>query len=177
MIIIFKKRYFAPSIFPLTPSKSGSFRRVIYPNDVCNRLALIFAHRLRHRTFYHDDVIKWTHFPRNWPFVRGIHRSRWIPHTKASDAELWCFFYLRLNKRLSKQPWGRWFETPSWSLSRHCNENSTSYNWWDGDSVGEMKCTGCNDICLMFVCWKIHRVQNWALVTFDIAICTLSVRP
>ena len=23
---------------------------------------------------------------------------RWIPHTKASDAELWCFFDLRLNK-------------------------------------------------------------------------------
>ena len=25
--------------------------------------------------FWHDDVIKWKHFPRNWPFVRGIHRS------------------------------------------------------------------------------------------------------
>ena len=23
----------------------------------------------------HDDVIKWIHFPRNWPFVRRIHRS------------------------------------------------------------------------------------------------------
>ena len=23
----------------------------------------------------HDDVIKWKHFPRFWPFVRGIHRS------------------------------------------------------------------------------------------------------
>ena len=23
----------------------------------------------------HDDVIKWKHFPRNWPFVRKIHRS------------------------------------------------------------------------------------------------------
>ena len=23
----------------------------------------------------HEDVIKWKHFPRNWPFVRGIHRS------------------------------------------------------------------------------------------------------
>ena len=39
----------------------------------------------------HDDVIKWKHFPRNWPFVRGIYRSRWIPHTKASVAELWFF--------------------------------------------------------------------------------------
>ena len=36
-------------------------------------------------TCKHDDVIKWKHFPRCWPFVRGIHR------TKASDAEL-CYF-------------------------------------------------------------------------------------
>ena len=25
--------------------------------------------------WHHDDVIKWKHFPRNWPFVRGNHRS------------------------------------------------------------------------------------------------------
>ena len=31
------------------------------------------------------------------------------------------FFDLRLNKRLSKQPQGWWFETPSWSLWRQCN--------------------------------------------------------
>ena len=24
---------------------------------------------------FHDDVIKWEHFPRYWPFARGIHRS------------------------------------------------------------------------------------------------------
>ena len=24
---------------------------------------------------YHDDVIKWKHFPRHWPFVRGIYQS------------------------------------------------------------------------------------------------------
>ena len=24
---------------------------------------------------HHDDFIKWKHFPRYWPFVRGIHRS------------------------------------------------------------------------------------------------------
>ena len=26
-------------------------------------------------TLYHDDVIKWKHFPRYWPFIRGTHRS------------------------------------------------------------------------------------------------------
>ena len=49
---------------------------------------------------------------------------RWIPLTKASDAELWFFFHLYLNKRLSKQSWGWWFETPSRSLWRHCNEST-----------------------------------------------------
>ena len=24
----------------------------------------------------HDDVVKWKHFPRYWPFVRGFHRSQ-----------------------------------------------------------------------------------------------------
>ena len=28
------------------------------------------------KEFPHDDVIKWKHFPRYWPFVRGIHLSR-----------------------------------------------------------------------------------------------------
>ena len=46
---------------------------------------------------------------------------RWIPLTKASDAELSCFFDLRLNKRLSKQSWGWWFEMPSRSLWHHCS--------------------------------------------------------
>ena len=42
----------------------------------------------------HDDVIKWKHFPRCWPFVREFTGHRWIPLTKASDAELWCFHSL-----------------------------------------------------------------------------------
>ena len=28
-----------------------------------------------HCPCYHDDVIKWKHFPRYWPFVQGIHQS------------------------------------------------------------------------------------------------------
>ena len=39
----------------------------------------------------HDDIIKWKHFPRYWPFVWAGHR--WIPRTKASDVELWCFLW------------------------------------------------------------------------------------
>ena len=35
-----------------------------------------------------------------------------------------AFFDLRLNKRLSKQSWGWWSQTPSRSLWRHCNVRS-----------------------------------------------------
>ena len=75
----------------------------------------------------HNDVIKWKHFPRYWPFVRWIHQPSMDSLTKASDAEHWCLCVLRLNKRLSKQSRGRWFETPSRSLWRHCNG---SYRPW-----------------------------------------------
>ena len=36
-----------------------------------------YDHPSSTRTIWHkhDDVIKWKHFPRYWPFVRGIHRS------------------------------------------------------------------------------------------------------
>ena len=38
-----------------------------------------YSHHVRETrlfsTLAHDDVIKWKHFPRCWPFVRGIHRS------------------------------------------------------------------------------------------------------
>ena len=39
------------------------------------------------------------------------------PETRSFDV----FFDLRLNKRLSKQSWGWWFETLSRPLWRHCN--------------------------------------------------------
>ena len=95
-----------------------------YGQDVIECVDIIrdFKMHEEYNLLDHDDVIKWKIFPRNWSFVRGIHRSRWIPHTKASDAELWCFLDMRLNKRLSKHWWGWWFETPSWSLWRQCND-------------------------------------------------------
>ena len=43
------------------------------------------------------------------------------PHKGQRRGALMFSFDLHLNKRLSKQPWGWWFETPSLSLWRHCN--------------------------------------------------------
>ena len=61
---------------------------------------------------------------------------RWIPLTKASDAELWCFFDLRPNKRLSKQWWGWWFETPPCPLRRHRNVNGVQIR---GEFIHEIR--------------------------------------
>ena len=79
----------------------------------------------------HDDVIKWKHFPRNWPFVRGIQMNsphKW-PVTRSFDV----FFDLRLNKRLSKQSWGWWFEACIQGML-HTNEETrvliTSCKGW-----------------------------------------------
>ena len=76
----------------------------------------LFLRNLSH-VFTYYDVIKWKHFPRYWPFVRGIHWSPRIPLTKVLMFSLIC----ALNKRLSKQSWGWWFDTPSCSLLRHCD--------------------------------------------------------
>ena len=34
-----------------------------------------YVYLLRSNVGKHDNVIKWKHFPRYWPFARGIHRS------------------------------------------------------------------------------------------------------
>ena len=53
--------------------------------------------------------------------VHGIHRSPVnSPHKGQWHGALMCFD-LRLNKQLSKQSWGWWFETPSHPLWCHCN--------------------------------------------------------
>ena len=68
----------------------------------------------------HDDVIKWKHFPRYWPFVRGILRSPVnSPHKGQWRGALVFLFDLHPNKPLSKQWSGWWFETPPCPLLRH----------------------------------------------------------
>ena len=41
----------------------------------------------------HDDVIKWKDFRVTGHLCRKFTGHQWLPHTKASDAELWCFLW------------------------------------------------------------------------------------
>ena len=65
-----------------------------------------------------DDVIKWKHFQRYWPFVRGIQRSP----VKSPHKGQWRGALIFDDERLSKQPWGWWFETPSHPFWCHRND-------------------------------------------------------
>ena len=77
---------------------------------------------------YHDDVIKWKHFLRYWPFVNSPFTgelSAQRPVTRSFDV----IFDLRLTEQLSKQSWGWWFETPSPPLRRHFNAPHIYSTW------------------------------------------------
>ena len=90
----------------------------------------------------HDDVIKWKHFPRYWPFVRRIHRSPVNSPYKGqwrgalmfylicvwTQTSIRCMEVCGLNKRFSKQSWSWWFETLSCPLWRLCNDSIGSYH-------------------------------------------------
>ena len=75
------------------------------------------------------------------------------PVTRSFDV----FFDLHLNKRLSKQSWGWWFETSSRPLWSHCNDQETA--------------TSLNDFCLM-----IQSVLDttWSLQTSDMSRSTIT---
>ena len=51
----------------LVVASGHSYKEYHWDFKTCAELKSLFL--------WHDDVIKWKHFPRYWPFVRGIHRS------------------------------------------------------------------------------------------------------
>ena len=77
------------------------------------------------------------------------------PVTRSFDV----FFDLRLNKRLSKQLWGWWFETLSCSLWHHCNRA-----WWEGVYPSSLLCT----LVKLYI-WKDYYWINdcWSLIGWE----------
>ena len=68
----------------------------------------------------HDDAIKWKHFPRYWPFMRGIHPSAVnSPHKgQWHEALMFSLICAWINGWVNR---GWWFETLSRPLWRHSN--------------------------------------------------------
>ena len=57
---------------------------------------------------------------------------------KGKQIIILCINYMmyKLYKRLSKQSWGWWLETPSRSLLRHCNDLNIVWQHWHLYSTG-----------------------------------------
>ena len=66
------------------PSKYGIYRLI----DQSNGFPLNDTYT------HHDDVIKWKHYPRYWPFVRGFIGHRWITLIKAQRRGALIFFFI-----------------------------------------------------------------------------------
>ena len=82
----------------------------------------------------------------------------WRPVVRSFDV----FFDLRLNKWLSKQSWGWWFETPSSSLWRHCNG---WYGYWWHDDPRSQGISRLN----------IDTVWSWSSRSLKVKVELLSV--
>ena len=102
----------------------------------------------------------------NSPVTGEFHAQR--PVTRSFDV----FFDLRLNKWLSKQSWGWWFEMPSCPLWRHCNDNICKDRvqvWW-------VKALNSKQIIARFL-WLFRKISfnqrkniwnhNWAKFGVD----------
>ena len=71
----------------------------------------------------HDDVIKWKHLTFSALLAICVGNSLVTVEFPAQrPVSFDVFFDLRLNKWLSKQSWGWWFEIPLCPLWHHCNE-------------------------------------------------------
>ena len=89
------------------------------------------------KSYFHDDFIKWKHFPRCWSFVRGIHRSLVnFPHK------------------------GQWRRALMFSLI--CAWTNGWANSWD---AVDLRCNHAHyDIIVMFLQWSISLLlMVWLL--------------
>ena len=77
-------------------------------------------------THFHDDVVKWKHFTRYWPFMRGIHRSPVnSPHKgQWREALMFSLICAWINSSVNNR------KAPSRSLWRHCNIHSELASVW-----------------------------------------------
>ena len=91
------------------------------------------------------------------------------------------FFDLCLNKRLSKQSWGWWFETPSHSLWRHCNISPWCVFWTSLSAVQERLLnlitltTTPPPLCVWCIVRKHKNIFTFSVMSQNlIGICFLS---
>ena len=87
---------------------------------------------------FHEGVLKWKHFPRYWPFVRGIHRFPVNSPHKDQWRRAFIFFFLSsslicfwINGWVNKLIYG--------DVSWGCTTGLGRWNWFVGVLHGERR--------------------------------------
>ena len=134
----------------------------------------------------HDDVIKWKHFPRYWPFVRGIYLSPmnsphkgqwrgalmsslicaringWVNNNEAGDLRRHRTHYdvilmFRIIGALSGRRWSH-KETVTWGFDVFFI-NSMNKLWTNSWVAGNTRCHWCSyDVTVMS--WRPHWMAH-----------------
>ena len=99
------------------------------------------------------------------------------PLTRSFDV----FFDVRLNKRLSKQSWVWWFETPSRSLWRHCNDRTHWAIWmairWGISKKSRLRqrnAYGARRIGLCCLSEPWYSRNFWPLIKWNNQVCCIN---
>ena len=85
-------RHLSMNLYVLLTNPTWTTISQYYLNP-CNGLVYWHIYASLDLSVLHDDVIKWKHFPRTGPLCGEFTGRRWIPLTKCSDVELWCFVW------------------------------------------------------------------------------------
>ena len=72
----------------------------------------------------------WRHQVETFSALLALCEGNELPSQRPVTRSFGVFFDLRLNKRLSKRPIHRWFETPSCPIWRHCDDHINSCEYF-----------------------------------------------
>ena len=116
---------------------------------------------------HHGDIIKCKHFPRYWPFVRGIGRSPVnVPHKgQWRRALMFSLICAWINAWVNNREAG---ETPSRSLWRHYNVLAS--NKVCLREVGRLNCIVYTYCPFLFSHWKGWQGQSQHIFDYTIVI-------
>ena len=119
---------------------------------------------------FHDDVIKWKHFPRYWPFVRGIHRPLVnSPHKgQWRGALMFSLICAWINGWVNNREAGDLRRHRALDVWRHCNAGKIiSIAWflifWRLICLCRQDIIGHDLIGQRALSWRVQMISVWSV--------------
>ena len=121
-----------------------------------------------------NDVMKWTHFLRRWPFVGGINRSLVdCLHRRPVMRSFDVFFDGKLNKLLNKQSKGKLIQVYGCSFDVTVTQMWETFIMWTPDTKLLLKFRCVMDYTIVTVCNRSGNFSTVFHVEFNDRLCRL----